>query len=77
MATQGSHHGAFQNFPFFFTVVSVSFTCLFVQNWFNILKLMLMKEHLYYGISVKFLKNNLENIEIIGSAGISLNDVNW
>ena len=41
---------------------------------------MLMKEHLYYGMSVKFnkfLQNNPENIEIIGSAGISSNDVNW
>ena len=41
---------------------------------------MLIKEHLYYGMSVKFnkfLKNNPENIEILGIAEISSNDVNW
>ena len=80
MATQGSHNGALQNFPFFITVVPVSFACIFIQNKFNIQKLMLMKEHLYYGMSVKFnkfLKNNPENIEILDSAGIISNDVNW
>ena len=80
MATQGSHHGALQNFPLFFTFAPVSFACLFLQNCVNILKLLFMKEPLYYVMSVKFnkfLKNNPENIEIIGSAGISSNDVNW
>ena len=39
------------------------------------------KEYLYLDLSVKFdkfLKNNLENIEILSSAGIFSNDVvNW
>ena len=41
---------------------------------------MFMKVHLYYDMSVKvdkFLKNNLENTEILSSAGIFSNDVNW
>ena len=41
---------------------------------------MFMKEHLYFDMSVKFekfLKNNLENIEILSSVGIFSNDVNW
>ena len=41
---------------------------------------MFMKEHLYFDMSVKFdkyLKNNLENIGIVSSAGIFSNDVNW
>ena len=41
---------------------------------------MFMKEHLYFYMSVKFdkfLKNNLENIEIVCSAGNFSNDVNW
>ena len=41
---------------------------------------MFMKVHLYFDMSVqfdKFLKNNLENIEILSSAGIFSNDVNW
>ena len=65
MATQGSHHGALQNFPFFFTVVSVLFVCFFVQSYINIPKLMFIEEHLYLDMSVKFgkfLKTNLENI---------------
>ena len=40
---------------------------------------MFMKVHLYCDMSVKFdkfLKNNLENIEILSSAGIFSNDVN-
>ena len=68
MATQGIHHGALQNFPFFFTFVPVLFVCLFVQNEFIILKLMFMKGHLSFDMSVKFgkfLKNNLENIKIL------------
>ena len=40
-----------------------------------------MKEHLYFDISVKFdkflIKNNLENIEILSSAGMFSNDINW
>ena len=80
MATQGSHHGALQNFSFFFTVVAVLFVCILIQSLFNILKLMFMKVHLYFDMSVKFdkfLKNDLENIEILSSAGIFSNDVNW
>ena len=80
MATQGSHHGALQNTPFFFTFVPVLFVCIFVQNDLNILKLMFMKEHLSFDMSVKFgkfLKNNLEKIEIYSVAGIFSNDVNW
>ena len=41
---------------------------------------MFMKVHLYFDTSVqfeKFLKNILENIEILSSAGIFSNDVNW
>ena len=41
---------------------------------------MLIKEHLYFDMSVEFdtfLKNNLETIKILSSAGIFLNDVNW
>ena len=41
---------------------------------------MFIKEHLYFHMSVKFdkfLKNNLENIEILSSARIFSNDVNW
>ena len=41
---------------------------------------MFMKVHLYFDMSVKFdkfLKNNLENIEILSSAGNFSNDVNW
>ena len=40
---------------------------------------MFMNEHLYFDISVKFdkfLSNNLENIEILSSAGIFSNDIN-
>ena len=40
------------------------------------MKLMLMEEHLYFDMSVKFdkfLRDNLENIEISGSAGIFTN----
>ena len=47
--------------------VPVLFVCIYVQCLFNILKLMLMKEHLCFDMSVKFdtfLKNNQENIEI-------------
>ena len=80
MATQGSHNGALQNFPFFFTVVPDLFVFIFVKGECNILKLMFMKEHLYFDMSVKFdkfLKNNLENIKIVGAAGIFSNDVNW
>ena len=47
-------HGTLQNFPFFFTVVPALSVCIFVQNFINILKLMLMKEHLYWNTSVKF-----------------------
>ena len=41
---------------------------------------MFMKVHLYFDMSVKFdkfLKNNLENTEILSSARIFSNDVNW
>ena len=41
---------------------------------------MFMKELLYFDTSVKFckfLKHDLENIEILSSAGIFSNDVNW
>ena len=45
---------------------------------------MFIEEHipliLYFDMSVKFdkfLKTNLENIEILSSAGIFSNDVNW
>ena len=41
---------------------------------------MFMEEHLYFDMSVKFdkfLKTNLENIEILSSAGIFLKDANW
>ena len=66
MTTQDSHHGALQNFPFFFIAVPALFVCAFDQSEFNILKLMFLKEHLYFDMSVKFnkfLKNDLENIE--------------
>ena len=66
MTTQDSHHGALQNFPFFFITVPVLFVCTFDQSEFNILKLMFRKEHFYFDMSVnfnKFLKNDLENIE--------------
>ena len=69
MATQGSHHGALQNFPFFFTFVPVLFVCIFVHTYFNILNMLVKFD--------KFLKNNQENIEILSTAGICLNDVNW
>ena len=39
-----------------------------------------MKERLYVDMSVKFnkfLKNSPENIEILSSAGIFSNDLNW
>ena len=49
IATHGSHHGALQNFPFFFTIVRFFFF-FFVQDYFNILKLMFMK----FDMSVKF-----------------------
>ena len=65
MATQGSHNGSVQNNIFFFTFVTVLFICIFVQKHFNILKLMYIKELLYFDMSAKFdefLKNNLENI---------------
>ena len=41
---------------------------------------MFIEEHLYFDISVKFdkfLKTYLENIEILSSAGMFSNDVNW
>ena len=41
---------------------------------------MSIAEHLYFDTSVKFdkfLNNNLENIEILSSAGLFSNDVNW
>ena len=41
---------------------------------------MFMKVHLYFHMSIKFdmfLKNDLENIEILSSAGIFSKDVNW
>ena len=41
---------------------------------------MSIEEHLYFDMSVKFdkfLNNNLENIEILNSAGIFSNDVKW
>ena len=41
---------------------------------------MVMKAHLYFDMSVKFdkfLQTNLENIEILSSAGIFASDVNW
>ena len=41
---------------------------------------MFIKEHLYFNMCVKFdkfLRNNLENNEIVGSAGIFSNDINW
>ena len=68
MATQGSNHGALQNFPFFSTVLSISFVCIFIQSLQSILKLTFIEEHLYFDMSVKFvkfLKTNLENIEIL------------
>ena len=40
---------------------------------------MLIEEHLYFDMCVKFgkfLKTNLENIEILSSTGIFSNDVN-
>ena len=80
MATRGSHHGALKNFSIFVTVVPVFFLCIFIQSKLNILKLIFMKEQLYFYISVKiekFLKNNIENIEILSSAVIFSNDVNW
>ena len=73
MATKDSHHGALQNCPIFFTLVPVLFVCIFVQNKFYILKLMFMKEHLSFDMSLKFgkiLKNDLENIEILSVIGI-------
>ena len=80
MAAQDSHHGALQNFPFFFTLVPVLVVCFFAQNDFNVLKLIFMKENLLFDMSVKFdkfLKTNLENIEILSVAEIFSNDVNW
>ena len=80
MAMQGSHHGALQNFPFFFTVIPVLLVCICVQSKFDILKLMFMKENLHLNMTVKFdkfLKTDRENIEILSSAGINSNDVNW
>ena len=71
MATQGSHQGALQNCPFFFTFVPFLFVYIFVQNNFYILKLMFLNEHLSFDMSVKcgkFLTNNLENIEILSVA---------
>ena len=41
---------------------------------------MFMNVHLYFDMSVKFdkfLKSNLEKFEILSSAGIFSNDVNW
>ena len=73
MATKGSHHGALQNFQFFFTFVPVLFVYIFVQNNLYILKVLFLKEHLSFDMSVKFgkfLKNILENIEILSMAGI-------
>ena len=46
MTTQDSHHGALQNFPFFFIAVPALFVCTLDQSEFNILKLMFLKEHL-------------------------------
>ena len=66
MTTHVSHHGALQNFPFFFIAVPALFVCTFDQCEFHILKPMFLKEHLYFDMSVKFnkfLKNDLENIE--------------
>ena len=66
MTTQDSHHGALQNFSFFFIAVPALFVCTFDHCEFNILKPMFLKEHLYFDMSVKFnkfLKNDLENIE--------------
>ena len=66
MTTQDNHHGALQNFPFFFIAVPVLCVCTVDQSEFNILKFMFLKEHLYFDMSVKFdkfLKNDLENIE--------------
>ena len=80
MTTQGSHHGELQNVPFFFTFVPVLFVCIFAQNDFIILNLIVMKENLLFDTSVKygkFLKTNQENIEILSVAGIFSNDVNW
>ena len=80
MATQGSHHGALQNSSFFFTVVAVLFLCIFFQRQFNILKLIFVKEQLYFDMSVKFdtfPKIHLENIEILSSVEILSNYVNW
>ena len=37
MTTNDSHHGALQNFPFFFTVNLFSIVFIFVQSKFNIL----------------------------------------
>ena len=54
MATQSSHHGALQYFPFFFTVGPVLFVCIFVQNKCNILVFMFLKELLYFDMSIKF-----------------------
>ena len=68
-----SHHGAIQNFPFFFTFVPVLFVYIFFQSYFNIRKLIFMKKHLHFDMAVtfdKFLKNDLENIEILSSAWI-------
>ena len=80
MATQGSHHGALQNFSFFFTVVAVLFLCIFVRSKSNIPKLIFVKEQLYFDMSVKFdmfPKIKLENIEILSSAEILSNNVTW
>ena len=65
---------------FFFTVFSISFVCIFIQSNFNILKLMFVYGNLYYDMSIKFdkfLKNNVENFEILSSAETFSNDVNW
>ena len=66
MTMQASNHGALQTFPFFFIAVPVLCVCTFDQSEFNILKLMFLKEHLYFDMFLKFnkfLKNDLENIE--------------
>ena len=54
MATQGSHHGALQNFTFF-TLAPVLFVCpIFVQSYFQVLKLIFVQEHVLFDMSVKF-----------------------
>ena len=61
--------------PLVFTFVLVLFVCIFVQNDHNHLKLMFVKEHLSFDMSgkfIKFLKNCLENIEILSVVVIFL-----